>query len=107
MYTSYFLFLVLFNGPIMDSERGLATAGPRIVYILSSGGLSVSALRQLKTSLITIICIICILLGKGIASFTFLSLLARALAILFVVTSLKFTYLLCLSRIEINRANFL
>ena len=44
MYTSYFLFLVLFNGPIMDSERGPATAGPRIVYILSSGGLSVSAL---------------------------------------------------------------
>ena len=44
MYTSYFLFLVLFNGPIMDSEQGPATAGPRIVYILSSGGLSVSAL---------------------------------------------------------------
>ena len=28
----------------MDSERGPASAGPRIVYILSSGGLSVSAL---------------------------------------------------------------
>ena len=28
----------------MDSERGPATAGPRIVYILSCGGLSVSAL---------------------------------------------------------------
>ena len=38
------MFLVLFNGPIMDSERGPATAGPQIVYILSSGGLSVSAL---------------------------------------------------------------
>ena len=46
MYTFYlFIFvLVLFNGPIMDSERGRATAWPRIVYILSSGGLSVSAL---------------------------------------------------------------
>ena len=38
------MFLVLFNGPIMDSEQGLAMAGPQIVYILSSGGLSVSAL---------------------------------------------------------------
>ena len=75
----------------MDSERGRAKAWPRIVYILSSGGLSVSALRLLKTSLITIICFICILLGKGIASFTFLSLLARALAILFVVFPLELT----------------
>ena len=46
MYTFYLIIfvLVLFNSPIMDSERGRATAWPRIVYILSSGGLSVSVL---------------------------------------------------------------
>ena len=32
----------------MDSERGRAKAWPRIVYILSSGGLSVSALGLFK-----------------------------------------------------------
>ena len=32
----------------MESERGRAKAWPLIVYILSSGGLSVSALRLLK-----------------------------------------------------------
>ena len=91
-FLSSFLFLVLFNSLIMDSERGRAKAWPRIVYILSSGGLSVSALGLFKTSLTTIICIICILLGKGIASFTFLSLLACASAILFVVAPLRLTY---------------
>ena len=33
----------------MDSERGQARACPRIIYILSSGGLSVFALRLFKT----------------------------------------------------------
>ena len=32
----------------MDSERGPVLAGPRIVYILSCGGLSVSAIRDIK-----------------------------------------------------------
>ena len=32
----------------MDSERGPVSAGPRIVYILSCGGLSVSALGIIK-----------------------------------------------------------
>ena len=32
----------------MESERGRAKAWPLIVYILSSGGLSVSALRLLQ-----------------------------------------------------------
>ena len=50
MYTFYLIIfvLVLFNSPIMDSERGRATAWPRIVYILSCGGLSVSALGKKK-----------------------------------------------------------
>ena len=77
----------------MESERGRAKAWPLIVYILSSGGLSVSALRLLKIFINSNnLHYLHFYWGKGIVSFMFLSLLARALAILFVVPSLKFTY---------------
>ena len=55
-YLIYFILLVRINtrknlffikGLIMESERGRAEAWPLIVYILSSGGLSVSALRPM------------------------------------------------------------